>query len=212
MPLRNASKAGLALFTLSLALVGRSFGEEPKAGPARRLGELFADLDVDNDGALDSKEVAANEKPAFGKLLARGDSDKDGRIDKAEFDALVKKVAAARKAEGKAKPKKAAKKAEAPKAEEAKAAEAEPAESGPAMKVERARALIERFRTQDADKDGKLSREEFRGRPAAFDRLDVDGDGHLDKADLKVLRSRQKADGGGKGEKAKAEDKVDAAE
>ena len=43
--------------------------------------------------------------------------------------------------------------------------------------------LLERLRAMDKDGDGRISREEFTGRPAAFDRLDTNHDGYLDRAD-----------------------------
>lgn len=188
MPSRSAFLSGLAL-SLSLTQVGTLRAQEPRPKAVERLAELFADLDVDQDGVLDAKEVAENEKPAFAKLLMRGDADNDGRIDKAEFDALVAKVVAVRKAQGKPEVETSGTATN----EKAEPADAKPAEAGPAVKAGRARALIERFRTQDADKDGRVSREEFRGRPAAFDRLDVDVDGYLDKVDLKALRDGRRS-------------------
>ena len=53
--------------------------------------------------------------------------------------------------------------------------------------------FLRRFEAMDANKDGKVTREEFKGRPALFDRLDADHDGVIAKADLKALREKQKA-------------------
>jgi Ca2+-binding EF-hand superfamily protein len=61
---------------------------------------------------------------------------------------------------------------------------------------------IERFvdgllQQQDANKDGKISRAEAKGRLAeAFDRIDTNKDGYLDRAELRVLAQRVMASGG----------------
>ncbi|OJW13689.1 MAG: hypothetical protein BGO49_29625 [Planctomycetales bacterium 71-10] len=193
---------------LSLAL-GLAFGaaaraDQPKAGAAKKLAEVFQDLDANHDGVLDQAEVDAPSKPAFKTVLQEGDANKDGKIDSKEFDALGEKVIAARKAAAKAKAKAAAKKAP----DDAKPAD----DARPAAKKkggERIKTVVEKLRTNDADKDGRLSRDEFQGKPAAFDRLDADHNGYLDKADLKALRAKAKA-AREKGEKSGAEKPADA--
>lgn len=170
---------------LGLAFGAASRADEPKAGAAKKLAEVFQDLDANHDGVLDQAEVDAPSRPAFKTVLQEGDANKDGKIDSKEFDALGEKVIAARRSAAKAKAKAKAK-ADAEKgADEAK----------PAAKKggERLKTLVEKFRSNDADKDGRLSRDEFQGKPAAFNRLDADHNGYLDKADLKALRAKAKA-------------------
>lgn len=53
-----------------------------------------------------------------------------------------------------------------------------------AQEIDRARMLERLFRRADADSDGRISSEEFPGRRGRFRRLDVNGDGYLDEADL----------------------------
>lgn len=89
------------------------------------------------------------------QLLDRLDRNGDGFIEKAELSstATAKKPAKAAKAAKKA----------------AKTAGGSP--------------LFERFKAMDKDGDRRISRDEFTGRPAAFERLDTNHDGFLDGAD-----------------------------
>lgn len=171
--------------SLGLILAAAARADEPKPGAAKKLAEVFQDLDANHDGVLDQAEIDASSKPAFKTVLKEGDANQDGKIDSKEFDALAEKVVAARKAAAKAK---AAAKKDSGEARPADAAKAVEKKGG-----ERLKTLVEKLRTNDADKDGRLSRDEFQGKPAAFDRLDADHNGYLDKADLKALRAKAKA-------------------
>lgn len=187
MKSRFATAAGLGLALIVSPAASR--GEEPN-GPSARIAEAFADIDANHDGTIDPSEIDGANKPAFKKLLARGDANDDGKIDSKEFEALARKALAARKDAGKAdKPAEAAPKPEPAKPELAKP---EPAK-GEADRKEKVAQFLQRFQAMDANKDGKVTREEFKGRPALFDRLDADHDGVIDRADLKALREKQKA-------------------
>ena len=50
----------------------------------------------------------------------------------------------------------------------------------------------------DANKDGKLSKDEFRGRPEKFDKIDTDNDGFLSIAELEKMPSRKGNRGSGR--------------
>ncbi|WP_165073623.1 EF-hand domain-containing protein [Paludisphaera rhizosphaerae] len=206
---RFATAAGIGLALIVLPAASR--GQELK-GVAKRVAEIFAEIDVNHDGVIDQSEIDGANKPAFKKLLAHGDANDDGKIDSKEFETLAQKALTARKDAKKAdKPAEAAKpeaaKPDAPKAEmKPEVAKPEPAkpETPNAADGERLGQFIQRFQAMDLDKDGKLTRDEFKGRPAMFDRLDTDHNGVIDKSDLKTLRAKQKA-----GEAAKAKvDKV----
>lgn len=183
MTSRFATAAGLGLALIILPAT--SSGQAGKA--AGRLADVFADIDANHNGVLDPSEIDAANKPAFKKLLVHGDANDDGKIDSKEFEALAKKAFAARKDAGK--PGDASPKPEAAKPE--------------ATAGEKPGQFLQRFEAMDANKDGKVSREEFKGRPAMFDRLDADHDGAIDKSDLKVLRDKRKAGEGAKPDQAK---------
>ncbi len=53
--------------------------------------------------------------------------------------------------------------------------------------------MLERF---DANKDGKITQDEFTGPPQMFERLDGDGDGEITAAEAAAARSQR---GGGQG-------------
>ena len=56
--------------------------------------------------------------------------------------------------------------------------------------------FVERF---DTDGDGKVSKEEFKGRPEMFDRLDADKDGYVTPEELKAMREQWGRDRGQQG-------------
>jgi hypothetical protein len=53
-----------------------------------------------------------------------------------------------------------------------------------AVRPRAARVARQRWRRMDRDHDGVISREEWRGRPAVFDRLDRNRDGALTRSEL----------------------------
>jgi Ca2+-binding EF-hand superfamily protein len=75
-------------------------------------------------------------------------------------------------------------------------------------KKKAARPLQERLKAMDADGDGRVSRAEFKGRPAGFNRLDVNQDGFIDRADRKAAQAKKAADAAKAKDKAKDDDKA----
>jgi Ca2+-binding EF-hand superfamily protein len=67
--------------------------------------------------------------------------------------------------------------------------QSKPAPGTPAKAKGAEGRLAERLRAMDKDGDGRVSREEFTGRPAMFDRLDANHDGFLDQADRKERKA-----------------------
>ena len=120
-------------------------------------------MDKNGDGALSAEEVPSP------RLLEAADADGNGSISADEWLAFQKKRAAAR----------------------------EPGSGAPRNKGDRKgkgkgkgkagpRLSAGRLRSWDRDGNGSVSKEEFPGREAAFDRFDVNKDGVLDEADLQV--------------------------
>jgi hypothetical protein len=55
-----------------------------------------------------------------------------------------------------------------------------------------ARKLDKKFKKLDVNNDGKLSRDEWKGRAKAFDRLDTNHDGVLTKDELAARKNKKK--------------------
>ena len=61
--------------------------------------------------------------------------------------------------------------------------------------------MRERIMQMDKDKDGRVSREEFDGEDAMFDRIDRNGDGFIDDKDQRQRGERRRRGDGERGEK-----------
>jgi Ca2+-binding EF-hand superfamily protein len=137
-----------------------AFAEDQEAKKPAQPAALFADLDRNHDGVVESSEIAPDTRKAFEKLVQHGDADHDGKLSEQEYSTLLKRLGEpAKKAAGQV--------------------------AGP---------LAQRIKAMDANGDGRISRDEFKGRPAAFDRLDVNHDGFIDRADRIAAQAKKSAD------------------
>jgi Ca2+-binding EF-hand superfamily protein len=119
--------------------------------------ETFERLDANGDGTIEKGEVPERAMPAFDRLLKLGDSDKDGKLRANEFRDLILLIR--------------------------NGAPAGPASNLGMFAVD----PMGRFKALDKNGDGKVSREEFTGRPAMFERVDANKDGYLEAAEVKAL-------------------------
>jgi Ca2+-binding EF-hand superfamily protein len=117
-------------------------------------GDLFAKLDANKDGFVSSDEVEGERKTLFERLLRTADKDGDKKLSKEEFAAGLKEPDAPREPLGQ-----------------------------PGGRGGRGGQFInprEVFARLDANKDGKLSKEEAQGPlKENFDRFDANSDGSL---------------------------------
>lgn len=138
------------------------------AGPqAKAFQRIVLELDANGDETLQRSEVPDSAREQFDALLELMDTDGDKALSRGELQAAGARVQAVLGAGGP----NAAEKAAAPKPETVK--KPEPAKKGQAGNP------AERLKMMDTDGDGKISREEWRGAPPLFDRIDRDQDGFI---------------------------------
>lgn len=145
-------------------------------GVPRELRERrFKSLDKNSDGKLDLEEF-----PGVSTRFKSLDKNGDGFLSLDEMSSPGERAPASKAAQ-------------------------EPAPAPARAKANAAgRPAMKRLQAMDKDGDNRISREEFTGRPAVFDRLDTNHDGYLDRAD-RGQAARAKAKAAGKKEKAKPE-------
>ena len=139
---------------------------------------VFRRLDGNRNGRLELKEVPVPRQPYFKKLLPTADKNDDKALNLEEFAAVYEQLLVET-------PKTAAAEGNRPDAE----------------------TVLKRIMQLDANGDGKISAEEARGPvKGRFEKLDADGNGALDKAELQRAAerlSRAAAEPNPEGEKLK---------
>ncbi|HUT25251.1 MAG TPA: EF-hand domain-containing protein [Sumerlaeia bacterium] len=151
----------------SRALVGGPRPRPEQGGPREGGGQMIQRLDADKDG-----KVSAGEFRGRPEAFKRIDADADGYVTPTELAAVRRKRARDGFGPGSG---------------------LEAGEDRPVRQRIRIRALLERL---DADADGKISSEEFRGRQERFQHLDANGDGYVTPEELASVRgARQGARG-----------------
>ena len=143
--------------------------------------ELFQKLDTNKDGVLTASEIPQEHQKFFDRLLRIGDTNKDGKLSREEFDAAMGK-------------------GEQPGIDISKTPGIDAGSGRPRAKVDPQQILP----PLDKNKDGKLTRDEVKGRPrieGLFDRLGKD---ELTLDDLKSALQG----GGGKKANKKAQKKA----
>lgn len=140
--------------------------------PAPRRAGPMAMIDANKDGVLTREEALAAADVQF----ARMDQNKDGKVDATEMRPPHRRGGG-----------------NAPTSADAKAPAGKPA---PGM--HRRGGMGERMLARvDANKDGTISREEFRtAATTRFERMDANRDGRIDAAEQNALRERMKARSG----------------
>jgi Ca2+-binding EF-hand superfamily protein len=158
--------------------------------------ELFLQLDANGDQVIDRGEVPESGRPAFDQLLKEADKNHDQKVDREEYRELLQGL---RGAGGAGMGNRGERFRALDKNGDGKISKTE--FDGPAAMFTRidankdgmlARGEVDRFAAtggngfpaprfvaMDRDGDGRISRQEFRGGPAVFDRLDTDKDGFL---------------------------------
>jgi Ca2+-binding EF-hand superfamily protein len=178
--------------------------QEKTAGQPINFVEMFLQLDANNDTVIDLDEVPESGRAAYKRLLELGDTDKNGRLELAELRALGEKARRSglfpnltpqqrfqmldKNGDGKVT------RDEFPGNPDvfdridsdkdgllsiSEVTQAPPGAGGGMVPT----LLRERLRAMDTDGDGKITRGEFQGPQAIFDRLDVNKDGVLNRDD-----------------------------
>ncbi len=175
--------------------------------PGANLRATFEKLDANGDMVLERSEIPPRGMPAFERLLKVADTNKDGKVEAAELRELIQAGAGvgfgngqgmarlkAMDKDGDGKVSKAeftgqpaafdrldTNKDGMLEIEEVRVAGAAATKAGNPIGAGAAFAPGSRIMAMDKDGDGKVSKTEFLGQPAAFDRFDTDNDGFLTK-------------------------------
>lgn len=147
---------------LGLLVAASWAGRARSQAPVAPPRETFQQLDANGDKVIEPGEVPEKARPAFERLLKLGDADKDGKLSAPEFRDLIQSM------------------------------------RGPGAPAAGANLGVfsgdpmAQFKAMDKDGDGKVTRTEFPGRPAMFERVDANKDGVLEASEVKALAGAAK--------------------
>lgn len=154
-------------------------------GGGAMLLQRFKMLDKNGDGKLSRDEF-----PGQPAVFERIDADKDGFITQeeiAKFRPGNAGLPAAKKAKAKAQSEKSEEGKSEVKTQENASDDAKPAAPSTSEPAAPRKAFGPRLRAMDKDGDGKITREEYQGPPALFDRLDANHDGVLRPEEIRPV-------------------------
>jgi Ca2+-binding EF-hand superfamily protein len=82
---------GVALVS-ALGLVGVGLAQQASGLQAAQLRELFLQLDINHDGAIEKAEVPASAQASFERLLKQGDENHNGQLEAQEYRAVLEQL------------------------------------------------------------------------------------------------------------------------
>ena len=179
MKMTKARKIALGLSLAATTLAGAAYaadamkgdGVTTRAEAETHAQQMFARMDANKDGKLDQADRTAREKARFDRV----DANHDGSVSYAEFTAMHTQHDGAGKERF------------AQRGEHADRAGRAGQHRMAFRDASRGRGGMTRL--ADADKDGAITRDEFRAAALArFDRLDADKDGTVTREEAKAAR------------------------
>jgi Ca2+-binding EF-hand superfamily protein len=165
------------------------------------MREMFQRLDANGDGAIEPSEVPEDAKLPFERLLLRGDSNHDGKLDASELRALVQSARAGAGGagampafevldsnhDGKLTPDEMKDRPGLFRLLDVNSDGVVTREEARALAQKAREQRLKRLKAMDKDGDGSVSRQEFTGPAAMFDRLDTNKDGSLSTSEIEQV-------------------------